>query len=115
VTIDGFLPVAVIIGGVIVGGTLVYTILYGFHAKVVGKYGAWWTWPLLTLYVVWGAISFCCAALEWNDSPERYGFYGDYDSGRRIWSFVLLGVLSILSFLSARHAASTAQSTKPKS
>jgi hypothetical protein len=114
VTVDGFLPVAVIIGGILVGGSLIYAVFYGFHMRVIGSYGAWWAWPLLTLYAVCGAISFACAALEWHGSPDQYGFYGDYDKARRIWSFVLLGVLSILLLVSARHAASAAKSAKPK-
>jgi hypothetical protein len=116
-TIDGLLPVAVILGGIIVAATLIYTICFAFHVRILGKVGAWWAWPLLTFYAVGAAISFLCAILEWNGAFEeyRYGFYGDYDTARRAWSFVLVSVLFIFLFASTRHAVAVVQSAKAKS
>ena len=113
-TVDWFLPNAIIVGAIFVGGTLIYAIIYGLHLKIIGKLGVWSMWPLLAFYTACGVIGFTCAALEWNGYFYQYGFYGDSDNAQRIGSFALLGVLSILSLLSARHAASTATSTKAK-
>lgn len=115
-SIEEFLPVAVVIGVILVVGTLLYAIFYALHASVAAKFGAPGLWPLLALYAVLAVIGFAGAALTWNGAldGEQYGFYGDGDNPRRVLSFLLLGVLSVLLLLSARHAASATKSAKAK-